>query len=127
MQAKSLMIETRDRQRYMVPFDVIKIAGSLKHLVDEDDCDTDPCALPQIRSEVFKKVLEWCLLREGIPEPEYDPKTRPNLRLYPKALSKSEENFFEMSPEDLAELSTAADYLGIRSLQLYIHFFSRFY
>ncbi|CAD5214696.1 unnamed protein product [Bursaphelenchus okinawaensis] len=112
----------------MVPMDVIKIADSLKHIMDEDDRNpADPCALPLIKSGVFKKILEWCLMREGLTEPDFDPKTRPQIKLCPQALSKAEEMFFDMPPHEMAELSRAADYLGIKSLQLYIHFISRFY
>ena len=117
---KILKLRSSDGKILTVEADVIRQAKTiddmLRDLEDQGFSDDDePVPLPNITSNILKKIIEWCRHHKNDDPLTEDPSaSEPNLK--PEELPPWDTEFLNVDQDTLYELIMAANYLNIKRL-----------
>ncbi|KAN0062394.1 hypothetical protein ACQY0O_005277 [Thecaphora frezii] len=107
-------LTTSDNEQFTVDRDVAERSVLIKQML-EDIGDTDqPIPLPNVSSNVLKKVLEYCAHHRNDPPPPADDAEESRRRT--TDISEWDSKFIQVDQEMLFEIILAANYLDIKPL-----------
>jgi S-phase kinase-associated protein 1 len=102
------------------PIDVViaKKSNTIKTMLEslgiEEGSQEEAVPLPNVTTDILKKVIEWCTVHKDDPEPDEDSdeywETRTN------EITGWDVDFFKMDQATLFELILAANYLDVKGL-----------
>jgi len=112
----NIKLRSSDGEVFPVDYDVAKVSMTLKTMVEnlgleEDDEEIVP--LPNINSEILKKVIEWATYHKDDPPLPEDYET---LEKRTDDICAWDAEFLTLEQSTLFELILAANYLDIRGL-----------
>ncbi|KDE04916.1 E3 ubiquitin ligase complex SCF subunit sconC [Microbotryum lychnidis-dioicae p1A1 Lamole] len=114
MSTGQITLSTSDNETFKVEKDVANRSVLIKNMI-EDLGETDhPIPLPNVSSNVLKKVLEWCEHHKK----DIDPPAEENddTRRKMTEISDWDQKFIQVDQEMLFEIILAANYLDIKPL-----------
>lgn len=109
-----ITLSTSDNESFPVAKEVAIRSVLIKNLLDDLDESEAPIPLPNVSSNVLKKVLEWCEQHKKDPEPLQD--DGDDTRKKTTEISDWDQKFIQVDQEMLFEIILAANYLDIKPL-----------
>lgn len=103
-----------ENKKFVVPKKVAQMSVLVKEMTDEEDGTSQEIPLPNVKSAVLEKVIEFCTHHEKEPMPEIEkPLKSANMA---EIVSEFDANFVNLEQEILFELILAANYMDIKPL-----------
>ncbi|PWN25704.1 putative negative regulator sulfur controller-3 [Jaminaea rosea] len=109
-----VVLETSDQERFTVDKDVAERSLLIKQMLDDLGDSDMPIPLPNVTSNVLKKVLEYCGHHRHEPVLPTDEGEESRKRL--TDISEWDQKFISVDQEMLFEIILAANYLDIKPL-----------
>eukprot|EP00744_Colponema_vietnamica_P001669 GILI01002741.1.p1 GENE.GILI01002741.1~~GILI01002741.1.p1 ORF type:complete len:164 (-),score=60.84 GILI01002741.1:197-688(-) len=108
-----LKLTSQDGEVFEVEQDVAVMSQLVKNMVEDSGAEEE-IPLPNVKSAILQKVIEYCRHHKNNPPAEIEkPLKSANLR---DVVSEWDANFVEVEQEVLFELILAANYLDIKHL-----------
>ena len=125
--ATHVKLQSNDGETYEVEFAVAKKSETIKNILEDlpDADDDEPVPLPNVNSQILRKVIAWCTQhRDDPPVPEDD-----NIDAREKRtdnIDSWDQEFLQVDQGTLFELILASNYLHIKVIRLCIFVFHGF-
>jgi S-phase kinase-associated protein 1 len=113
-----IKLQSSDGDVFAVDVEVAKKSCTIRNMLNdlgiEDPAEIDVVPIPNVRSEILRKVLEWSTYHKDEPDPnemadDYWEKMKTEIHGW-------DVEFFQMEHSALLELVMAANYLDVRGL-----------
>ncbi|XP_021966695.1 S-phase kinase-associated protein 1-like [Folsomia candida] len=113
-------LESSEGERVKVDVDVIQCSQTIKSLIEnlgleDSDDDREVVPLPNVNTEVLRKVIAWAEHHKDDPPPIEDDEDPPRERCTDD-ITTWDANFIKMEQTQLFDLIVAANYLDISGL-----------
>ena len=103
---------SQENEEFEVPFAVAQMSELVKTMTDDGDMEEVP--LPNVKSHILAKVLEFCKRHVTDPLPEIEKPLKSNN--LGEVVPEWDSKFVEVGQEILFELILAANYMDIKTL-----------
>ncbi|KAK4053484.1 hypothetical protein OIV83_001651 [Microbotryomycetes sp. JL201] len=109
-----VILTTSDNEQFKVEPEVATRSVLIKNMIEDVGESDQPIPLPNVSSNVLKKVLEWCEHHKNDPEPIAE--DLDDTRRKTTEISDWDSKFIQVDQEMLFEIILAANYLDIKPL-----------
>jgi S-phase kinase-associated protein 1 len=107
-------LKSKENDSFTVPFSIAKLSKLVENTVEEDDADDLDIPLPNVRTDVLKKVIEYCV---HYAEEEMTPIKVPlKSNRIEETVQEWYAKYCDVEQNMLFELVTAANFMDIKPL-----------
>ncbi|TIB02278.1 hypothetical protein E3P94_01058 [Wallemia ichthyophaga] len=110
-----VILLTSDNEEFQVDKDIAERSVLIKNMLEDIGESEHPIPLPNVTSNVFKKVLEYCDHHRNDPLPSTDDNSDEQ-RKRTTDINEWDQKFIQVDQEMLFEIILAANYLDIKPL-----------
>ena len=98
--------------KFIIPGTLVCMSGTLKNLIEDiGDIENEPIPLPNVKSETFAKVIEYCKFHLSSEESHDGKPVMPE-----EEVRQWDKHFVDVDQDTLFDLILAANYLDIKGL-----------
>ncbi|PVU86045.1 hypothetical protein BB559_005626 [Furculomyces boomerangus] len=109
-----VVLKGSDGQLFVVERPIAEKSALIKSMLEDVGESDDPIPIPNVNSEVLKKIIEYCEYHKNDVVPAAD--TYDDAANISDKISPWDKNFMNVDQEMLFELLTASNYLDIKPL-----------
>jgi S-phase kinase-associated protein 1 len=121
-----IRLQSKEKEEFPIDIDVAKKSKTIRTMLedlgienDEEEEIKEVLPLPNIRTAILRKVIDWCTKNKDEPEPAEEPAEDENgykLRKKIRELSKWETVYLGINKSMMIEIVLASNYLHIPGL-----------
>jgi len=115
MATEMVKLKSSQGDLFVVEKEVAMMSNLLKSMIDDSGCVDEEIPLPNVKSGILQKVIDFCKHHREQPPDEIQKPLKSNI-LLECGVSEWDNDFVSLEQEILFELILAANYLDIKSL-----------
>ena len=112
----NIKIQSNEGEIFTVETEIAKKSGTIRNMLEdlgmEGDDNEEAVPLPNVNTNILKKVIEWSTYHKDDPEPKEDDTTEKRS----DDISSWDSDFLKVDQGTLFELILAANYLDVKDL-----------
>ena len=113
-----IKLQSSEGEVFPIDVEIAKKSNTIRTMLSdlgiEDSCEEETVPLPNVTTDILRKVIEWCTVHKDDPEPDEDSDEYWEKRT--NEITGWDVDFFKIDQATLFELIQAANYLDIKGL-----------
>ena len=113
-----IKLQSSEGEVFPIDVEIAKKSNTIRTMLSdlgiEDSCEEETVPLPNVTTDILRKVIEWCTVHKDDPEPDEDSDEYWEKRT--NEITGWDIDFFKIDQATLFELILAANYLDVKGL-----------